>query len=141
MRVFLHTFNHCEGGKGLYTQHPDDDLLLAKVGCQSDKSPDDALFFLKNSLHQSVRSTLNESPQINNRIALHFQVATQKFDLCCPPFNVVKKNGRPNCFSKLHEKWAEQKILVNHTDKIYQQKIHWPTFCATTSWCFMVHDK
>ena len=31
--------------------HPDDDdLLLAKVGCQSDKSPDDALFFfLKNS--------------------------------------------------------------------------------------------
>ena len=93
MRVFLQTFNHCKGGKGLYTQHPDDDLLLAKVGCQSDKSPDDALFFLKNSLHQSVRSTLNESPQINNRIALHFQVATQKFDLCCPPFNVVKKIG------------------------------------------------
>ena len=76
MRLFLQTFNHCKGGKGLYTQHPDDDLLLAKVGCQSDKSPDDALFFLKNSLHQSVRSTLNESPQINNRIALHFQVAT-----------------------------------------------------------------
>ena len=71
--IFLKTFHRLlllcyyivisfEGG--LHLGHPDD-LLLAKVGCQSDKSPDDAFFFfLKNSL---IKRTVNESPQINNK--------------------------------------------------------------------------